>query len=315
MSPIINKVINNSYLPLLLKAITKDNHYQIDISTIDHLFLTSIYNNKNSLFISDNVFCGQDSNLDLSIIKSLMELTERLAQDNEEIQEQMPHLNDNSDGFAAFPIYSPRTENQSALMARNHALSEAIERYAWSHWWDNHHIGHKIIEITSEPVLQQKNIKPIIDTITKLINVENIFLVTPYFGQYLSRELVIILIKKKGGGFFSGGAVGLLKNRETTIFRSLSELLRHILAYEKMLINDEDRKTFYEKRLYYFASGQGDLLVEQRIKIKSFNKISFPSLVLDRKISHLFENFVYVHRCFFKGQNPFLSGSLEKLCL
>lgn len=72
---------------------------------------------------------------------------------------------------------------------------------------------------------------------------------------------------------------------------------------------------FYDERLIFFASGQGNDLVESRLNSSSKNNLLLPDLIYDQAVPHTFDNLVYVHRCLFENQPLFIGGDLARLCL
>ena len=58
------------------------------------------------------------------------------------------NLNDfphSTDGVAGWDVPTPFVQRLADFRAREHALSEACERYIWSHWWDNPIYAQKVL--------------------------------------------------------------------------------------------------------------------------------------------------------------------------
>ena len=154
-----------------------------------------------------------------------------------------------------------------------------------------------------------------VEAFRDLVPLESLVVIEPHTNS--SDNCVLILMGKiEGKGYISGGAAGTVTNKNETITRGLSELIRHGLAVNRFVKTNIKPETFYEKRLLYFGSGQGNSRVESRIKHISDSKIEIPELEIDQEIkSENFGSLIYTHRCLFKDQPPFVDGELERLCL
>ena len=113
----------------------------------------------------------------------------------------------------------------------------------------------------------------------------------------------------------SGGACGATGNTLETIERAFAELYRHILATEKYKRNPAPVNTFYEKRLLYFGLGEGLKMVRERISRNGANEVQLPELKFDQRVPGHIDNIIYVHRCYFHNQPPFVDGPVERFCL
>lgn len=270
------------------------------------VYFYNIFDEPLGKFIYYNVATGVDQNEQLALLKSLVEHFERLAlTESVNITLQFSGYT-SSDGFAAFPT----SELNFEITARENALAEAIERYVWTYWWDHEtHATIKEIELHDLDL----SVKHLITQINEDIGIEKFFHINPTVVNYANFNTSILFVKLKSGGFISGGACGL--DAKKTFFRAASELLRHHLAYLKYLELDLNPSTFYEERLIYFAKGFGNKLVESRLNSKSGVAIELPDLMFDSGVNYSFADVVYVHRCLFENQAPFVGGALERLCL
>ena len=127
--------------------------------------------------------------------------------------------------------------------------------------------------------------------------------------------LQVLLLKTKSGGFLTGGACEDILNTDKAIIRSLSELIRHTLGYNRFLNSNLKPQSFYEERLLFFARGEGNQIVNDRLKMKGTLQIKLPELEIDQPIESFYDSITYTHRCLFKNQPPFVGGVLERLCL
>lgn len=265
------------------------------------VFFYNIWNVPYGNIMSYNISTGVDTNEQLALLKSFVEYFERKAffESNEE---GIFPLSKASDGFAAFPKSFPEYFER----ARNNSLAEAVERFVWGSWWDN-----KTNAQVSEIYIEDQEL-PVKDLLS-FIDSSHIFMIEPLVENESNIKTIIIFIKLKTGGYISGGASGLRKS--DTIFRAASEAVRHYLGF---LRYKELRLTpchFYDERLIYFANGLGNTLVEDRLNSISNKSIILPNLVYDQAVQHSFDNIIYVHRCLFENQPPFVGGDIARLCL
>jgi len=269
--------------------------------------IVSAFNNETSKYISESVSMGISKNADIAIKKALTEFCERtlIKVSNDPIA----HLTSRTDGFSAFPML----DNLSAENAKNNAINEAVERYLWSTWWDSKKVFYKIN--------QNKNLLSLqldFDNMIKYFNLQKIEIIeiTDSKTEFL---LLILKATNSDGGVLTGGACEKLPLIEPTEInlkeRAFGELLRHLLAYEKIKKSDLLNLSFYEQRLSGFASGQWKNIVEQRFKYIGQTPIELPEFVANNIVHHEHDDLVCLHRCLFKNQPIFMGGPLERLCI
>jgi hypothetical protein len=225
----------------------------------------------------------------------------------------------NSDGFAGFPSAA----HDASRIAQRNAFAEAIERFVWSTWWDS----YSACKMEKFKLFDFKNtlVKDLLEIINEHTPVKTIYRIIPTVLNSDGIQTIIFFVKLEYGGFISGGAAGDVDNNKFSTsfidiqFRALAEMVRHSIGYRRSLEKKLIPETLYEKRLLYFASGEGDQLVEDRLNIFSnSNKrdpIILPELIYDSVIPHEFSEAVVVHRCLFNNQPPFVGGSVARLCL
>lgn len=253
------------------------------------------------VIISQDVFTGHSFEKEVALLKALSERAERYTFTEGYNNGLESCQTERSDGFAA----SPLAMSQSA---RENALNEALERFVWANWWDNTHISFSI-----EQVEIAKNNSSYLGSIVSSLDIESLLLVKPDF-DFENKEVQIIFGKLKNGGYISGGACGDKNASENTFYRGMDELYRHGMAYKNALVKNKNPKTFYEQRLFYFASGLGNQLVEARLQKNGKDSIVVTKLKVDSEIPTSFPEYK-VHRCLFENQPPFVGGVMERLCL
>lgn len=242
--------------------------------------------------------CGMSVFSDEAFIKATVEWIERLAV--QESLNQFAFLNRTSDGFAAYPkLLSLR----NSFHAREKAMNEAIERYAWMEWWTNPNVQMDVSNASKEIGLAfSKN-----SLLDPKYPIERAWLLKPSIRN--RREtLGILLCKIEGWGYVTGGAFGF-----HFFERALGELMRHYLGFtqhREIKINDA-----YNRRLNFFASGEGNDLVLRRLRSGGLVAIDLPPVEFDQEIPHQFSSVVHVHRCLFKGQAEFVDDRENVLCL
>jgi hypothetical protein len=297
---------NRETLVLIASDLKNRNRFpkNLDFTKVGDFHWVNSYDGLNNQIIHESVTTGFDKDEDLAAVKSLVEYCERRAFDDSNGRPENSTQIERSDGMAAFPI---TTSLQAASKAaRTHALAEALERFVWATWWDESEISYKLdsVELDSAGSL----IAPISDSIEELL------LVTPKM-TYDGHEVLILIAFLKGGGVVSGGACGKIIRRAETLERASSELLRHTLAISRMKLTCLSLESFYEKRLQFFMTSDGEALVRQRLAIKGTSEVEIPSLAMDKEIAYSLSDLVYVHRCLFWGQPPFVGGKLERFCI
>lgn len=281
---------------------------QIDFSMVGDRYwcVTSDEIIHSKRIISEEVFTGMAFDKETALLKSLSERVERLAFIEGSRSNHLSCKTDASDGFAAIP------QSLGFRKATESAWFEAVERYVWASWWDDLKVAHKIETILPDSI-QVAN-SSYLQSVFAQLSLKKLQVVTPCVLNMQSSEVLILLGSLENGGFISGGACGRLENHESTFYRGLDELFRHGMGYKKYLIDNLDPKSFYEKRLLYFATGEGSELVLNRLAEQGTESISLPGLAIDKSVPTGFSDY-YVHRCYFRGQPPFVGGALERLCL
>lgn len=297
-------------LALLLTELKFKNKLpkNIDISKIGDRYWCVCYDEDNSEIISESSTTGFAESSDVALLKALSERAERRAFRTGHMRKLSSCMTERSDGFAAYPLFYRNAE----VSARNSALSEAIERYAWAQWWDDEEIAFTIEPIDS--FANKHNILMNVSSVKEACGLDEILVISPHI-ENSNNQVVILLGQLKTGGYISGGACDLINNFKLVLLRSLDELYRHGLAVKKIIYENLEPTTFYEKRLVYFAFGHGNELVAKRIKAQGKKSITLPRLEIDELVPHDLGDLFQVHRCYFENQPIFVGGALERLCL
>lgn len=267
------------------------------------------HDNDNVNIISENSSTGFSDDPSIALLKSLSERAERNAFREGFNNSLASCMTDRSDGFAAFP----RFYENAMVKARNSALSEAIERYVWATWWDNHDIGFDLRTI--DHISDQHKITSHVKSIMDQCNIEEVFVINPKIENSDNHKVIILFARLRFGGFISGGACGDHNQEKETLLRALDELYRHGLALENIKKQHLIPKSFYEKRLAYFGRGNGNLLIRARLEAQGKKSILLPALKIDESVPHEQSDLFCVHRCLFENQPPFIGGALERFCL
>lgn len=255
--------------------------------------IVSTFNEETSTFISDSVTMGIDREADIALGKALTEYCERsifFAVDHPAIR-----AHDHSDGTAAYPAHLLEAKNK----VRENALAEAIERFLWAKWWDDHETEYSIKESLSydcQKLIKDFSLKAVFEIEVRASNSDV--------------ALLILLAENQNGGFVTGGAAG--GNRFP---RAFGELLRHLLASERISRASFEERSFYEQRLWGFASGKWSALVRERISLAGKTPVRLPELSIDQEVPHLNSDLILFHRCLFKDQPIFMGGKVERLCI
>jgi hypothetical protein len=255
--------------------------------------------------MTEEVYTGLAESQELSLLKALSERIERLSYIQGHQKGLASCMTDRSDGFAALPKYFDQ------LKVKENALNEAIERFVWSSWWDNNDIKFKSSEILESDVKVQNS--SYLKWIFNELNLEKLIVIKPSHNR-LTKEVQVVFGKIKNAGYVSGGACGGESESESVFLKGMDELLRHGLAYKKMSSQKIKPKSFYEKRLYYFASGEGNIIVQDRLSSSGNQILELPDLIIDESVPSVSEHY-YVYRVLFKDQPAFVGGKLERLCL
>jgi hypothetical protein len=268
--------------------------------------IVSSFNSESSDFISESVSMGISQNPDIAIRKSITEFCERsfIKSSNDPIA----HLTERSDGFAAYPALDDRSQN----IAAENALNEAVERYLWAMWWDFREFKFKISNYKEDSLNSQAQL------LISEFNLHKIEVVE-ITDKDLKFILKILVATNQQGGTLTGGACEKLPLINSTQInlneRAFGELLRHLLAYEKIKKTKSSKLSFYEQRLFGFASGQWKSIVSDRFKNTGTKEIKLPPLIANSKIKHQHSDLIHLHRCLFTDQPTFIGGLVDRLCI
>ncbi|MES2802752.1 MAG: hypothetical protein V4654_09695 [Bdellovibrionota bacterium] len=264
--------------------------------------LVSCFDTKSSEYISESVRMGIDQDKETAFLKALTEHCERILSKN--TPEKSITSYGRSDGFAAFPILDQNI-NVATLRGRENAYNEAVERYLWATWWDNLDISFSISPTSSaingtQSLIDQFNLEYI-----KEVQIKD---------SSENQCLSIFLAKIINGGYVTGGACSLVgDNRRYT--QAYGELLRHLFVTKNNQSIAHSNLSFYEQRLFSFASGKLNHIVENRLHCIGSKLIELPELVLDTCVKHEHSDLIYLHRCYFENQPVFMGGNIERLCI
>lgn len=280
----------------------------IDLANVGSRFWCSSYDVKPTSVISEDVYTGFSRDRETAVLKSLIEMVERRAAIEGAAAGNPTCRVSRSDGFAAFP----RTQD-SRSQARENALSEAIERFAWATWWDLEETAFEL-RAFEDLTLSQAELE-VVSAMRKSAGIGRIHIVAPRLRGSLARSVFILLAESSDGGFISGGACGIPDRDTETVLRALDELYRHGLALRRLNENRQRPVSFYERRLVYFGLGHGNDRVLRRLERSGSIEIEIPDLEIDDPIPHRLATVADVHRCLFRNQPPFVGGDLERLCL
>jgi hypothetical protein len=270
----------------------------IEFSTWNEWTFVSSYNTLNSNFISESVAMGVNKNPEIALLKSLTEFCERSVFKTS----SHPSIKSakRSDGLAAFPTLKSSGINE----ARNNAYNEAVERYLWASWWDDKTIQYKLEDIQlaeTEELKKEFNIRKISSI---KINAKN-----------SNITLIILLAENFDNGYITGGAAGGHSEELEVYNRAFGELLRHLIVVEKIKSNLDKELSYYEQRLWGFASGKWHNHVTTRLKHKGNRIVQLPPLLIDAQVPHKDSDLICVYQCLFQEQPLFIGGTLERLCI
>ena len=150
----------------------------------------------------------------------------------------------------------------------------------------------------------------------KFVPIEKILRVQPSISNAKCTVIAIYFAFFESCGVVSGGACGPATDLESIYFRAVCELSRHALGARKIRLEKVEPTTFYERRLAHFAmTTGGTFAVKNRISQSGCESVLLPDLEIDECVPHDLSDLVSVHRCYFRGQPPFVGGDLERLCL
>lgn len=283
---------------------------KIEVSAIGGTTIANAYDQPGDFVISEFVFTGMAPDPSLAVLKALVEKIERSAYANGYKSELPACKTTRSDGFAAYPV---RAAKKSSEQARQNAYHEAIERYVWATWWDDTNVKHTTNAVETEKLSPAS--ADLISELRKTAPLKGLFSLTPEV-QNSASQTIIVFAELESGGYISGGACGPNSDQETTLYRGLCELVRHGITVHHFNETKSSPKSFYEKRLHFFAfDPRGRELLQNRLTAGGTTSIVLPRLAIDEEIPHDLSDLVYVHRCYFENQPPFVGGELERFCL
>ncbi|MGE4234600.1 MAG: hypothetical protein AB7F43_14870 [Bacteriovoracia bacterium] len=303
-------LVNQIYQTFSGANIPEDFEY----AKIGAVYWVNIVQSKTAELITDKIYSGFDTNFTIAASKAISEKTEREAfQFGFDVGDESCQ-SERSDGFAVMP----RNHIQAQEVARENALNEAIERYVWAKWWDNKEVSfkHEILKLSD---LSKDTFGPAIDLLNELskkIDIINLHLIIPQIAGATDKELLIYVAELKDG-VITGGACGAVNDRQKTNLRAISELFRHglVLVQNPGLSKASEEATFYERRLFYFASIAGYKKFYDRINQLGTTAVTLPRLAIDFEISHPKEKSFVAYRCLFENQPPFIGGAIDRMCL
>ena len=279
---------------------------QIQISKWNCWHIYSAFDYANSEFISESIAMGISPISLIAEMKAITEFCERSGMRSS--TDPVTFLTKRSDGFAAFPSY----ELNSTLLARKNALNEAVERYLWAKWWDDPQIRHTL---KSKKCLSEF-VQISLNALESEFRLRQI-LVLSIKEESNNFELIILVAFLENNGVLTGGECNVLSSTDAEVpgERAFGELLRHLLAFERMKGKNDSDLTFYERRLFGFGSGKFGEVALDRLNANGNEHISLPRLIVDKRISHVNEDIITIHRCLFENQPVFMGGQIDRLCL
>ncbi len=300
----------NSELERLVVALKSQNVLpkKIEISNLAGYCFANLYDDLNSEIICESVATGFDKNPDLALSKGLSEFYEAKAFKEGYLKNLKSCQTERSDGFAAYPINS---KLDAKIFARKNARHEAVERYVWATWWDERAIGFEICQLN--PALLTPTQKKFTNDLEKKCDLKKLLILEPHFEKIGSERFLILIGFLNSGGVVSGGACG--EDFAGTLERALSELFRHGLAVGRIRKTGLVPRSFYEKRLAYFATVEGQVAVEKRLDCRGTAKVILPDTEIDEEVPYANSDLIYVHRFLFKNQPEFIGGQLERFCI
>ncbi|NRA69072.1 MAG: hypothetical protein HRU19_31665 [Pseudobacteriovorax sp.] len=277
----------------------------------ENFSIINMYDGRPSGAINRGVYTGISEHKETALSKALSEYVERKAYQDGYASKDTSCFTRDSCGFAAFPRYK-NIDNPIGIV-RSNAYHESLERFVWAKWWDEKSIGATIKQVNIDYFSTSSQM--LLNELSGILEIESIFSIQPNFDQKESSVVKIVFAKIKNAGYISGGASATVSESDTAYYRAISELIRHGLAVKRMLDGYKPNR-FYEEKLEYFGTGQGNDLVESRLQKTSDRSILLPQLVIDQEIDHRFKSHYIVYRCLFKDQPHFArSGGLQRLVI
>ena len=283
-----------------------------DLAQIGGLHSATLFDEKRpDSLIREDASMGMSRDSDLAILKALVEFVERKAIWNGRKTNRPVFQTARSDGFAAF-CKSQVGARRAANRARENALCEAIERYAWSTWWDD---TSTAFECSSQWLNRPLPawVDELHQALCELVPIRCTSFIEPSLCHSKHR-VFIVFAHLANGGLCSGGACAPQGSEESAIERAFGELARHVACAYNIQRGWKPR-TFYERRLSYMLTAKAGEAFEARLQNRGRRKIDLPALQFNEVVPHEFDHLVSVHRCYFINQPPFIGGSLERLCL
>ncbi len=294
-----------------IKAISSNLN---DVQNIEHAKISSfhwfnIIQTKEDRLISDKAFTGIDIDPATALAKANSEMIERKVFSVGHNLGLRSCLTERSDGFAAYPKSMGLLNIEKA---RENALAEAIERYAWANWWDDHDISysHKMYSLSEFTEIYSTPAKMLTE-INTVSPVKKIHVISPDFTNHTDHQLIILVAEIKNG-LVTGGACGKIADINLIMVRAMSELFRHALV---SIQNKQQPKilSLYEQRLLYFLTSEGLNTFYERVRHNGSKQVVFPKLAFDEIIP--IESTHTVYRCLFENQPQFIGGAIDRMCL
>lgn len=283
---------------------------KIEMTDIGGTTIANSFDDTKDFIISEYVATGMSPDPSVAVLKSLVERIERDAYISGYERKLKSCTTDRSDGFAGYPV---EAATDSKIKARQNAHSEAVERFVWSTWWDDPAIAHEQMSLNSSNTSSAS--WGLIEELNKIIKIKNVTAIVPQISGS-NQKTIISYAELENGGFISGGASGPSDEHDITLYRGLCELVRHGIAIHHFHESKKSPKSFYEKRLHFFAfDRKGRELLQNRLSADGTRSIVLPKLTIDEEVPHTLSDLVYVHRCYFENQPPFVGGELERFCL
>ncbi len=281
----------------------------IEVAQWRNWYIASGFEKASSKYISENVSMGISKDPDLALRKSIVEFMERQVFSGSQAPQVIKHRR--SDGTAAFPLL----DQDSIKIAQHNAKCEAAERFLWANWWDNFDFKHNMLSHDLTSAYLGNDLDFLLDD----FNLKNVQLIqiNDLKQDYL---LIIFIALNKNGGYLTGGACEFTKfsvDGINILFeRAFGELLRHLLAYKRMTDYLQFEKlTFYEKRLFGFASGKWSDLVLARLSNIGIIDVPLTQIEVSSELTHVNNDLLYVHHTLFHNQPTFIGGSIDRLCI
>jgi hypothetical protein len=257
------------------------------------------YNEECHSPIRNDVTVGVDKSKTLASLKGLVEWVERYSFQEGKNNGNPYCQTKRSEGFAARPFLFLKTCAKNT--ARETALLEAIERYAWVNWWKNKNTLHYISKIELSDYFSDIN----------EIEVSDFYEIE--VPTTIGASLFIYLLKIKNEGYLTGGAAEFNRDSDSAKKRAVSELLRHLLAYQRSKSDNNFSEREYMNRIVSFGSGSRNYEVEERVFKHGDIMTNLPALEIDSEIDQQLSKHVVVYRCRFFNQPEFIDEEIT-LC-